>query len=182
MEDRSREDRRAGAMPARSPFPPVPAAVSLMSGGYRNGIRAATPLQERLEQCSIPVPWSGCWQWLGPVDGKGYGMFQEWNGGEPKTRRAHRASYEFHCGEIPKGLVIDHLCRNHGCINPEHLELVTPHENWRRGEQTAVLMQRNKTHCPQGHPLVPRGKRGTRWCPICANARRRELYGQRTRR
>jgi hypothetical protein len=41
--------------------------------------------------------------------------------------------YEHHVGPIPDGLVIDHLCRVHNCVNPEHLEPVTPAENTRRG-------------------------------------------------
>ena len=35
-------------------------------------------------------------------------------------------------GPIPDGREIDHLCRNHRCVNPDHLEPVTHLENMRR--------------------------------------------------
>jgi hypothetical protein len=31
--------------------------------------------------------------------------------------------------KIPKGMVIDHLCGNKACFNPEHIECVTSAEN-----------------------------------------------------
>jgi len=42
-------------------------------------------------------------------------------------------------GEIPKGLVIDHLCNIKKCVNPEHLEAVTYGENTQRAW--------NRNHC-----------------------------------
>jgi hypothetical protein len=48
---------------------------------------------------------------------------------------AHRVSYTLIRGPIPDGLVIDHLCRTHNCVNPFHLEPVTNAENIRRGNQ-----------------------------------------------
>jgi hypothetical protein len=45
---------------------------------------------------------------------------------------AHRVVYERVRGPIPKGLVLDHLCRNPGCVNPEHLEPVSQATNLRR--------------------------------------------------
>src|SRR3990167_11482908 len=70
-----------------------------------------------------------CWNWIGTKDSSGYGRFRFFY----KTILAHRFSYELFVGEIPTGLVIDHLCRNTSCVNPAHLEPVSIYENCRRG-------------------------------------------------
>jgi hypothetical protein len=73
---------------------------------------------------------TGCWLWRGTKNPHGYGRImirQRWY-------PAHRVYYEHHVGPIPAGLVIDHLCRVHNCVNPGHLEPVTPAENTRRGQ------------------------------------------------
>lgn len=70
-----------------------------------------------------------CWLWDGcihPVTG--YGQF-----GAKGTRLVHRISYQYSVGPIPKGLHLDHLCRVRPCVNPKHLEPVTPRENIARG-------------------------------------------------
>lgn len=69
-----------------------------------------------------------CWEWTGTKISKGYGEFSV----DGENVYAHRWSYEHHVGPIPEGLVIDHLCCNQGCVNPEHLEPVTNEENLRR--------------------------------------------------
>lgn len=72
---------------------------------------------------------SGCWVWQGHYAGDGYA-------GKCinlKTRLMHRLFYRLHKGEIPKGLVVDHLCRNKRCVNPEHLEAKEQKYNARRG-------------------------------------------------
>jgi hypothetical protein len=43
--------------------------------------------------------------------------------------------YEALTGSIPADLQLDHLCRVRNCVNPAHLEPVTPRENVRRGQR-----------------------------------------------
>lgn len=73
---------------------------------------------------------NGCWLWTGYTDTHGYGIIHVTGASRPK--RAHRLAYELFVGDIPAGLEIDHLCRVHNCVNPEHLEPVTRSENLRR--------------------------------------------------
>ena len=116
--------------------------------------------------------------WLGTKNPKGYGLFYL----AGKMMAAHRFSIEMSAGAIPPNLQVDHLCRNPACVKPEHLELVTPQENVRRGK--AGVLRRARTHCGRGHELTEanvyvdaRGRHNCRSCRAAAEARRRE--GQR---
>lgn len=100
----------------------------------------------------ISVNNNDCWEWKQRLNHNGYGAFN--NRKLPKFHLAHRAAYEIFVGPIPHGLVIDHLCRNRRCINPAHLEAVTPVENCRRGNGMGRL-NANKTHCINGHAFTP---------------------------
>lgn len=124
---------------------------------------------------------SGCWEWSGKRDKRGYGNKQI-HKPRPTSQQAHRWVYEKLVGPIPKGLTLDHLCRNRLCVNPDHLEPVTSRENILRGTGGAALNAR-KTHCKRGHPFDAANTFSSpsaptkRQCRVC----RRLREGQRRR-
>lgn len=81
-------------------------------------------------------PTGFCWEWAGAHDSMGYGIFTSEN---REVVRSHRVAFTLLVGQIPPGLHIDHLCRNKGCCNPDHLEPVTPSENSRRSREIRSL-------------------------------------------
>lgn len=80
-----------------------------------------------------------CWLWGAAKHEDGYG--RAWWGG--RLRPAHRVAYELTVGLIPEGHDLDHLCRVHECVRPDHLEPVTRKENLRRGVGAEVTRQRH---------------------------------------
>lgn len=117
------------------------------------------PLHVRLMNRVKVNPETGCWEWTGFRKPNGYAQFG-------RNKYAHRVSYGLYVGIIPDGMGLDHLCRNKGCVNPEHLEPVTQGENVRRAA---------KTHCKHGHPLfgdnLKLTAKGYRECRICIERR-----------
>lgn len=106
-----------------------------------------------------------CWLYAGLTDSYDYGIISA-----GKLYKAHRVMYENLVGEIPTGLVLDHLCRIPRCINPEHLEPVTNGANVLRGVSNSAVNKR-KEFCKFGHEFTPdntyvypRGWRGCRKC------------------
>jgi DNA-binding XRE family transcriptional regulator len=81
------------------------------------------------------VKADGCWQWIGGKNqNRCYGRYKF----QGKMFPAHRFMYIKYKGEIPDDLVIDHVCRNTLCVNPDHLEAVSYAENVRRGKGTKL--------------------------------------------
>lgn len=109
----------------------------------------------------------GCWLWP-TTAGNGYGVITNRKCG---TFYAHRVVAEWF-GRTPpdsERWQIDHLCMVRNCVNPSHLEFVTPAVNRQR-----AIVQR-KTTCKRGHPWIAeniylRPDTGRRQCLICRRA------------
>ncbi len=124
---------------------------------------------ERFLSFVEPVTESGCWIWTSGMRGA-YGRFPLPGRGNGSTQ-AHCWAYEHFKGTIPDGYEIDHLCRVHCCVNPDHLEPVTHRVNVLRGV-SKLAEQARRTHCPQGHllsgpNLLMRNRGKSRSCRIC---------------
>jgi hypothetical protein len=121
----------------------------------------------------------GCWDWLGHNNGQGYGVFvldRSRNDEHRRQQYAHRIMYRGVHGLIPEGFVVDHLCDNPLCVNPDHLKAVAHSENIRR-----ALTKR--THCPKGHAYTPENTyispQGHRQCRECKRANGRRMNKRR---
>lgn len=101
-----------------------------------------------LRNYEAPQSQSDCWEWKGRKQSRGYGMFSL----RGSQYLSHRISYSHFVGSIPDGHVIDHLCGNRSCINPNHLDVATSRENTLRGGGPTAINARMTT-CHQGHPL-----------------------------
>lgn len=111
-----------------------------------------------------------CIEWQFKKNHNGYGIVHI-NG---KQFFAHRLAVALSGRNIPKNKVCDHLCRNHACVNPNHIELVTQKENTMRGEGIPAQHARRNS-CSKGHLYTPENtrlhtdKKGRvcRHCRIC---------------
>lgn len=109
---------------------------------------------------------TGCIEYQGARQNGGYGV-TTFTG---KKKLAHRLSWEFNRGEIPKGICVLHKCDNPPCFNVEHLFIGTKKDNRldqiKKGRDPA----KNASHCRRGHEftsenLLPNS--GRRQCKKC---------------
>jgi len=129
------------------------------------------------------TPTGFCWEWDAYKDKMGYGLITLKNNPKGKgalTGLAHRVSYLLLVGEFDRELHLDHLCRNHSCVNPDHLDPVTREENTARGHGSSGLSRKKlcaKGHSVTGDNAVYRIDTGTFRCGICQyeNTRKKHI-------
>jgi hypothetical protein len=153
----------------QSIIPPIPTEDRVPFGDPRLMDRFWTKVERNIT--------TGCWEWTGQLSKQGYGVINV----ARHMRRSHRFAYETLVSEVPEGLVLDHLCRVRNCVNPTHLEPVTPAENSRRGVLNVGrkgMKLKPRTHCPKGHPYDEVNSyvraSGKRVCRACAKARKQQ--------
>lgn len=100
------------------------------------------------------LPTTACVPWPGKLSDEGYGPY--------------RIVYNRHKGAVTKGLMLDHACHSRApggcpggktcphraCVNPDHLEPVTPKVNFHR----SLITRGHRIKSPKGWPI------DTRWC------------------
>jgi len=128
---------------------------------------------------------TGCVNWLGTHRPQGYGVFAMKRGNKWQTYYSHRVAWIIAGRPLESGKVIDHLCRNRSCINPDHLELVLQSVNIGRGNHAASQARRaeKRTHCVHGHKYTKDNtymciKRNVRQCRECGRKRALARYHQ----
>lgn len=142
-------------------------------------IRGTMNMEERFWYFTTKT--DGCWSWHSTHVSSGYGVLSY----KGRQIRAHRVAYELLVGPIPDTLVLDHLCKNRGCVNPDHLEVVTKGENTLRGDGPSAMNLR-KTHCKKGHEFTPENlfndKTGRRCCRVCGREKALRYYYEKKRK
>ena len=117
-----------------------------------------------------------CWPWQGYVRSDGYGSFRF----EGEKQGAHRVSYILYVGSIPSGMEIDHICFRADCVNPNHLQPLTPSENKRR------VKERVEGKCRRGHTMdennTIKRKDGTQKCRTCTKESQRVWVSNKRRK
>lgn len=133
----------------------------------------------------------GCWVWTGGKRSNGYGTFAVHRNGAWTQTTAHRWSYQDAYGPVDAVTEVDHLCRNRGCVRPEHLEAVTIKENRRRRDEghpfempapapiptvtlpakRVIVTAQPATHCRKGHEYAVTGWASNGKARTCAGCR-----------
>ncbi len=124
-----------------------------------------------------------CWAWQGYVRRTGYGILYL----AGRRHQVHRVSLTIHLGGIPKGLVVDHICRNRACVNPVHLRAVTIRQNTLENSLGPAAINKAKTKCSRGHKFSKENttyqvKWSRRECRECRRFRERRNWPNRKRR
>lgn len=146
--------------------------------GLPKEMPSVSPKALRLFWAKVNPPNAeGCWEWNGAIHPNGYAVPIPVDGSYIENGRVylpHRLSFHWFKYDLPEGLVIDHLCNNRKCVNPDHLEATTQKHNVGRALK--------RSYCKRGHPQVDvnryvNKRNGRSRCKLCINATRREAKG-----
>ena len=120
----------------------------------RHGSTDARQVPSESERFWAKVDKTGeCWNWTAATYGNGYGHFGV---SADRGAIAHRYAWEQTNGTIPAGALLDHMCHNRACVNPQHLRIVTQKQNI---ENVGVL----RTDNTSGVRGVHRHSNGRHW-------------------
>lgn len=146
---------------------------------FRNLKGVRLDLLHRLNRRIVVNTKTGCWEWTGPKNEKGYGILNTQIADDlPASLSVHRLVHELSVGPIPLGYHLHHKCRIKSCCRPdtEHVKSLTPTEHGIAEGQERYRLP----HCGKGHEFTPENtgysKRGKRKCKECAAERKRGLY------
>jgi hypothetical protein len=101
---------------------------------------------------------NGCWSWGKAHSARNLYGVVHW---QQRQQNIHRVMYLLLRGDIPEGLVLDHVvCNDKTCANPWHTEPANNSENMLRERKA-------KTECKHGHSEWAIDGRGYRFCVQC---------------
>ncbi len=129
---------------------------------------------------------NGCWHHPSVPTAKGYAQ-TKYGWPVAKSTLIHRLSWMHYKGDIPEGMVLDHMCHNPAeceggnncphrrCVNPDHLQLVSAEEN----NSKTVRVYEYRNECVNGHSTennVGKTSTGKRYCITCNKEQKQESY------
>lgn len=123
----------------------------------------------------VVVSPSGCWEWTGASNPRGYGHI---NIGDSTYRSTHKVMWELKNGPTPEGCELDHIvCSNPPCCNPDHLNPV-PHRINAIRSLAPNMVAHEKGECVNGHDQEEYAYRRKAtgqvvYCRACRNERER---------
>ena len=118
---------------------------------------------------------SSCWIWTGSTTNDGYGSVHYRTDRRQGSIRAHRAVWLLSGRVIPSGMELHHRCSVRSCVNPSHIDVVTPRQNVMQAASSIPVANARKTVCKRGHKFEWRkvrhhgALRYARKCRVCQN-------------
>jgi hypothetical protein len=127
--------------------------------GYDRGLTLEQRFWDKVEVRSPAM----CWPWINKLGPNGYGQFNI----KGKCNPSHRIAYMLHYGSMPK-MVVDHICMNRACNNPNHLRDVTRAVNNMENSRGVCAENAQKKNCRNGHPYDTKRTKKTKYGTVVA--------------